>query len=705
MTNGKKINWFGVFLFLALQMVALVYMRGLGQRNVETLFFSAKGLKEYRHFLKNFEERKLLLAKVTFSSDLNEENYENFYKAIETLRKKFPQVEILTFFDLYKFSLKENDLGTLQKFLKEKPSLNLKFIGPDYLVFLAVFQERAAPEIIESFISGLKTKAFFRGQNLQMAGLPYINYLLDRYSRNIKFQLFPILFVVVFLVTLIFTRNLLTSIILFIPALGAQSITLALLKLFYHSLNMVTSIVPLLIFVLNLSLAFHFFFAFLEYGSLKRALEEKRVPFLLMVSTTAIGFGTLALSDIPAIHQFGVLSFSAILLTSSLTFLWAYSTFSWRIQKDAVDHLEWIPLKFFFRTWSRPTVWTLTLAIFIASFLVFPKIPLNTDATSYFSKKSGLQKSIRGLEEELLGVPILELDISKKAGGELAYEDLQDLDKLEADIYREFGGKRNIFSADQAVREANYLYTGEKKLPDFEISYFTLKGQTAAAVRQQYPTSGHYRLTLFGPTMDYRPYLQDVNRVKKILQRYPKFQANYNGIYFHIMQAQNSLIRILLLSFLMSLMVIALLFFAYFRKWKLLLVFLWGNVVPVLACILFFFVCRFSFNVATVMVFSVSMGMVVDNTFHIIYVLTKRNPPPFKVYFKTNVIPILIGSLTLILGFSLLGFYGFVPIREFGTALAFTLFLAMLFALYLVPTLVTKTTELRKFLTTGEKEI
>src|SRR5262249_25370101 len=182
---------------------------------------------------------------------------------------------------------------TILDFVQGHPGLQLKFVGPDFLVFLAVFPQQETAERIQAFLEDLQGRDFFRGQKLQVAGLSYINYLLDRYSRDIKAQLFPLLFAVVFLVTLLFTRNFLTALVLFVPALGSLILTLALIHYVYGTMSMITSIVPLLIFVLNLSLGFHFYFAFLEYGSMRRALQEKKVPFLLMVWTTAIGFGSL----------------------------------------------------------------------------------------------------------------------------------------------------------------------------------------------------------------------------------------------------------------------------------------------------------------------------------------------------------------------------------------------------------------------------
>ncbi len=228
--------------------------------------------------------------------------------------------------------------------------------------------------------------------------------------------------------------------------------------------------------------------------------------------------------------------------------------------------------------------------------------------------------------------------------------------------------------------------------------------QAAPAIQSQYPKGDHYRLTFFGPSMDDKPYRSELNRIQKILDSFPQFSASLSGIYYQIMHSQSSFIWILTASFILRILVIALLFYLYFRRLKLLLIFLLANELPVFACVLFLFIFRLSLNVATVMVFPVAIGIVVGNTLHVIYALSKRPLPSFEEYSRTIVIPILIGSITLVSGFSVLGFYGFLPIQQFGVALSFTVFIGLFSALYLVPTLVLKSPDLSQCLSNQEIE-
>ena len=93
-----------------------------------------------------------------------------------------------------------------------------------------------------------------------------------------------------------------------------------------------------------------------------------------------------------------------------------------------------------------------------------------------------------------------------------------------------------------------------------------------------------------------------------------------------------------------------------------------------------------SLNIATVMTFSISMGMIVDSSLHIIHILDQRLVT-FNEYIETTVKPVVLSSLLFIFCFSSFGFMGFMPIREFGIILSIMLSLGLLFDLYILPSL------------------
>ena len=91
------------------------------------------------------------------------------------------------------------------------------------------------------------------------------------------------------------------------------------------------------------------------------------------------------------------------------------------------------------------------------------------------------------------------------------------------------------------------------------------------------------------------------------------------------------------------------------------------------------------------MTFSISLGMVVDSTFHIVHSFI--NKIKFDTYFKTTIIPIVSSTILLIFCFLLFGTNEFLPIKHFGLTLAFSILIGSLFDLFILPTLITGKTE------------
>src|SRR5262249_38443671 len=118
MVAKQKIIWWGVLLYLVIQGLAIASIGKLEQRNAETLFFYGKGVREHREFLKHFQEQKLILVKTSFPAGLDQERYQAFENNLQALRNKFPDVELVTFFDIYRISVKQDDLKTILDFVQ-----------------------------------------------------------------------------------------------------------------------------------------------------------------------------------------------------------------------------------------------------------------------------------------------------------------------------------------------------------------------------------------------------------------------------------------------------------------------------------------------------------------------------------------------------------------------------------------------------------
>ncbi|MCR9206064.1 MAG: hypothetical protein NXH75_15885, partial [Halobacteriovoraceae bacterium] len=149
---------------------------------------------------------------------------------------------------------------------------------------------------------------------------------------------------------------------------------------------------------------------------------------------------------------------------------------------------------------------------------------------------------------------------------------------------------------------------------------------------------------------------------------------------------QKKMIGTLFKSFFLSLVLISLIAFLYFKKIKLFFVFMAVNILPVFASFPLLWLFGLSFNIATVMTYSISLGLVVDSSFHIIHTLhDESRDRDFLV--KSVLQPIVGASVLLAICFFFFALIDFLPIKEFGLSLGIVILLGMVLDLKVLPSL------------------
>lgn len=663
------------------------YTLDLTQHNSEEFFLGNERLQKYQDFKKKFPAKKFLIAQIKIPDGVHKKDFSEFHIAIDQLRKRWSQIEILTFFDIYKKAIKKKDWETVLAFRKKYPHLNFSLLKDKTMAFIVLIDPNAESNEINSIIKTFKENYYLKKKEVSFAGLPYMNSLLDYYSNDIKIKIFPILFLVAFVLCIFFTKSLKNAAILFLPSFSSFMVSLGLIKLMFESLNMVTSIVPLLIFVVNLSLGFHLFFATREERSFRLGFLDKKFPILLMIITTCVGFGALGVSEILVIRQFSYAAVLSILSGLVISLLWFYAIYG----DDPLPEYETLGLlkssdKYFKKSLSYKFIAFFSLISIGISVLIFPKMNILTDALRFFPKGTDIRKQVLEVNKNVLGVPLFEVLLYPEKIEGFDYIDLKHINWLEELVKTAFRRtKHKLISVNQLVKESNKLYSGNPKLPLASSAYYLLKSGFPPNIQEMYPTQELYRFTIFGNPTDAKDYFEDLKILKSRFKN-SYIKAEVNGIYYNLMHTQETLIKVLGTSFLISLLIISFLGFLFLKDIKIFFIFLLTNLVPITTTLIFIYVCDLSLNIASVMTFSISLGMIVDSSFHLVHVLKSKEP--FEKYYKTTIAPILASSILLIISCFTLSIYGFLPIRHFALSLSFALLIGLIFDLYVLPTLV-----------------
>ncbi|OUS00205.1 hypothetical protein A9Q84_03200 [Halobacteriovorax marinus] len=652
-----------ILLFLGSLVFQFVYTLDLKQLNPESLFLTDEGARSLELFKTEYPNRaKLIAYKELSPTPFLYREMEQDAKALQALCPN--ECEVLLPHHLYK------SREDFFERLKDQNFNEFSLITESSMGFV-VLVEAKKEQLLKSLIPKLQSE-------YQLVGHPYTNYLLDESSKVVQEKLFPAIFALSLVILLLIVRNLKNSLILFLAPLFSSLLSLSAIKLFYKTMDMVSSIVPLICFVISLSIALHLYYSARTYGDFILAIKEKRKPILLMIVTTFIGFLALALSEIQVIRNFGYLSSTLIAVTSLISIFWFTSINSY-FSFDKV-----ISLDHYFKYPKKTLPLPYIILIFIISIALgvvgMKNIPIVTDATKYFSKKMKVKENLKSVAPLIGGIPLIEI-IHKKSV-EFNYGKFDHLNILEEKLQEATG--LQVLSLNSAIKDINFEYAAKRALPADRFSYLALTTKIPKALRSSFQVDkSYYRTTLLGQAIDVKEYKILLEQTREVLKGE---DYEVNGLYYNLMISQEEMVYTLLKSFLTSLLLMSGIVFFLFSNKRVFISFLLVNVTPVGLSLFLLWSFGLSLNIATVMTYSIGLGIVVDSSFHLFHTLNTFYGD-FELYRQTAVKPIVLSSLILVVSFLLFGFYDFLPIREFGLSLSMIVMLGMLFDLFVLPTI------------------
>jgi predicted RND superfamily exporter protein len=671
MSAMKKLS---IGLLMILGIASLIYAHNIEQKNPETIFLTEKSLEQYKIFQKDILEKHSLVIKREAADK------EKFYQEMEAIDK---------------ICINDCEIITQRKLQKGRSSANpkneLMQLSSD--VFEAALVLDNNDDIHKKILTYAESSPYWNDGKTSFAGIPYTNYLLDKYSLAIQEKLFPTMFVLGLIITIAFIGRIKNALVVYLPCLFSAGFSLATLKILYGQMNMVTSIIPLVVFTVTLSLSFHLYFSLMELKSLKAVAKIKWAPIFLMMFTTYIGFLSLSWAEISVIRTFGLVSSQLVLLATLFAFLWYY------LWESVLLTGETHPKKAIFSSsifnYSLKHVFIIVLSLLgILSVIFVPRrLDVITDATVYFPKETKIREKILEVTASVSGMPVMEIAVDLQH--DLGQTDVAQMQEIEAAIeHLKLSQSYKIISNNALVRKINHEYSGNDILPDNIPGYLLLRGQLPASLQESYPVESKYRMTILGNPINVKEYMGDLKVIRDYLDS-QKIVFQVNGIHHNLMVSQNSMIDVLAESFMSSAAIIFIFSAFFLRTVKNNLIFIFVTLLPVALTFGVIYFLGFSINIATVMTFSISLGLVGDSSFHIIYAKKVRFKN-FEEYSRGVLFPVIGSGLLLCTCFAMFTFNSFMPIRQFGGILAIIMLLGTLVDLYILPTLLYGTDKHKK---------
>jgi len=219
-----------------------------------------------------------------------------------------------------------------------------------------------------------------------------------------------------------------------LPAVGGIALTGALQDLLGLSVDPVTSLLPPVLLAVGVASSVHLIDAYLDQrfagadpvDATQRAIRAVRVPALGCAATTMAGFLALCLSPVPAVERFGLLAAAGVAFTFCLSFLllppWlrllARST---RLLARAAGHGPWrglsIRLARALALRSRVTTATLALAALFLGW-AWTRLEVDTDPLRILPARHPFRGATEAIGQRLGGTETFDLLLEPPEAGE-----------------------------------------------------------------------------------------------------------------------------------------------------------------------------------------------------------------------------------------------------------------------------------------------
>lgn len=496
--------------------------------------------------------------------------------------------------------------------------------------------------------------------------------------------------------------------------------TLGIMSMVGQPLDIMTVMLPVMIFIAGMSDVVHFFSKYFEElgkGTQKDKifpliLKEVGFPTFLTLITTVVGFLSLLFSSIVPIRDFGIFTSVGIVIAFILTYtllpaLLYFFTPKKLVEVHGHDNRAYnIMRKILFWIFrSQKTIIVISVVIVVLSIIGVYKIKVNNILLEDLSDKVRIKQDFMFFDKHYSGVRPLELAIEIKNGKTVwDYEVMRQLNEVDSFLKKEYhaGFMYSPAMLAKTINKAlNDLPPGTTAFPgkeDYEeVKKQLISNKKNKDIKRIITPDGKYA-RINGKITDVGSIVVNEQNIR--LNDFINKHINQNDIQIritgaaHLIDRNNQyMVTNMTQGFIFSIIVIALLTYFLHRNWRMVLVFILPNVVPLLIIAGIMGYAGIELKAATSLVFSIAFGVATDDTIHFISRLKielgygKSLIYAFKrTYFETGK-PILLTTFILMGGFMSLMISNFESTFYFGFLICITIIIAVLADIFLLPVL------------------
>ena len=579
--------------------------------------------------------------------------------------------------------------------------------------------------IFNTFIPLIESFEKETGLKVHSSGMPYIRTLN---AQNIVDEIGMFVFAamgVTSLIFFLFFRSMRATLISMVVVLIGVAWALGTLGLLGYEITVLTALIPPLIIVIGIPNCIFLINKYQQevakHGNQIKSLQQVIVKIgnatLMTNLTTASGFATFILTNSKLLKEFGIIAsinVIGIFILSLLVIPILYSFMSLpkakhlnHLKNKSIDRfVKWMEAKV---RHKRINTYIITLIALVASIIGIYQIEISGSILEDMPKKQSFFKDILFFDREFEGIVPLEILIdTQRKDGAMKLSTLKRMERLSEVIedIPELSPSLSVVNALKYAKQAyyngnpNYYQLPSAQENRFIFSYFDNESSNnkSNVLTNYVDQTGQYaRMTTYMTDIDTERMEEIEEELNKAITKiFPaeRYQVQLTGKALLFLKGTKYLIKNLVLSLSLAILLIAL-FMAYmFRSYKMILISLIPNLLPLLITAGMMGYLNIPIKPSTILVFSIAFGISVDDTIHFLAkyrqeLIASKWKIQRSVYaaLKETGVSMFYTSIVLFFGFSVFMSSEFGGTVALGGLVSATLLFAMLANLILLPSL------------------
>lgn len=644
----------------------------------------------------------------------------------DTIRKQFVMKPLMQ-----RLPVNQAEADSFRMALMEQPFYQGLIFSTDGQVALMtitldkkMLNNRARVALIDSLRARTEVFGKATGVTVSFSGLPYIRTVTSRTIEK-ELRMFVLL------------SLLITAVILFVLFRSGKAVlfpvvivvisviwTMGIIALLGFKITILTGVLPPLIIIIGIEncifLLNKYHSEYLDHGgkvrALSRVVERIGGANLLTNATTAAGFAAFIITGNAILVEFAVVATLSILTVYLLTLFLIPIFFSLmpepqqyqtsHITKGTIGVLvEWVVWQVQYR---RKIIYLTTFALVVVGIVGVMRLSTSGRIVDDIPHDDALYQDLVFLEHHFNGVMPLEISIdTRKKRGVMRTDNLARIDKLQKVLaeYPELSRPLSVVEVAKLSRQAFFGGDpGQYSLPsnnerNFIVAYLPKTKAAKRTVMDAFADSTLQKTRVSVQMANVGT--DDINRITRSLRpridsifNPQKYEVKITGTSVVFLKGTSYLTTNLMQSLVLALIIIAILMALLFTSARMIAISLVPNLIPQLLTAALMGYAGIPIKPSTILIFSIALGISVDNTIHFLsrYRLQLRlnewdiRQSVIKALGETGN-SMIYSSLVLFFGFSVFVLSTFGGTEAMGYLISFTLLVALLSNLFLLPSL------------------